>query len=131
MYRPESADEKKIAIEPRNPHLPAAAPAGLLSREITGEVRARSHACSNDAGALLVGHGYWKSWNMVFPRRDACAGQRRVRPAGREERLQGALDSRGGRPRAVCPRRVSAQPYRAAVDRDRYREHLGARRTNE
>ena len=29
-------------------------------------------------------HGYWKSWNLVFSRRDDCAGQRRVRQDGRE-----------------------------------------------
>ena len=46
---------------------------------------------------------------MVLPRRDDCAGQRGVRQAGREEWLQGALDSRGRRPRAVRACRVSAR----------------------
>jgi hypothetical protein len=30
--------ERAAALESQNPHLPAAAPAGLLSRKITGEV---------------------------------------------------------------------------------------------
>src|SRR5277367_1929107 len=34
----ERAKEPGVQLDPQNPHLPAAAPAGLLSREVTGEV---------------------------------------------------------------------------------------------
>src|SRR5579862_509517 len=43
--------------------------------------------------SYLLSHGYWKSRNMVLPRRHECAAKRRVRQAGREEWLQSALDS--------------------------------------
>src|SRR5271154_2488564 len=35
----ERAKEPGVQLDPQNPHLPAAAPACLLSREVTGEVR--------------------------------------------------------------------------------------------
>jgi hypothetical protein len=36
--RHKKVSEQAFVVESRNPHLPAAAPAGLLSRKITGEV---------------------------------------------------------------------------------------------
>src|SRR5271157_5933041 len=84
-------------------------------------------ACPAPSSRLLKSHGNWQGWSLVLPRRDERPRERRVRPQGRKAWLQGALDPRGRRTRAVRARRLSSEPHRKAHARDRKREHLCAR----
>ena len=53
------------------------------------------------AAVLRDHYGTRKSWNVVFPRRDARGAIGGVRAKGRKARLPNPLDPRGGRPRTV------------------------------
>src|ERR1700678_454765 len=67
-----------LQVEPKNPHLPAAAPAGLLSRKVTGEVseaaaavqsntKGSIHSCLTSSNRDEVPHAFSYHWVQGSP----------------------------------------------------------------
>jgi hypothetical protein len=97
------SDVAHLHLEPQNPHLPAAAPAGFLSRKITGEVKRTAPPAPNPSNRdevphlsfLVLGAGVTPAEGSVKPtegftfnsvivmrrRASSCRRPNRARPA--------------------------------------------------